>query len=325
MLGWSISLVDNCDIKDVDVLFGFDKKNRFHENEYEESDILLLISKDQTSTNKVKLKTILQDKKTYNDTIANRLSPTHHNWEILDLINDATHFTPTSKLPLCPQSALHVSQENLRKPSGESKEIISKRRSAQMMDVNRSKITLEQFQIILQSVSHKEADIHLALFVHDVEGLQSGLYLYLRDLQDLQNLKENFDESFIWSEVFAHLYLLKTGDYRAIAKSISCSQDIASDGAFSLGMIAKFASVLNESNPQKYKELYYECGAIGQQLYLEATSLGLSATGIGCFLDDIMHKLLGLSDNNYQSFYHFTVGRAIIDARVQTQKPYLFR
>lgn len=317
MLGWNISLVDKCDIKDVDRLFGFDKKLRFTEVENEESDVLLLLSKEKNIG--CKLETLLQGMKPHNGTIANKLSPTHHHWEILDTINEATHFTPTSTLPL------HVSQKNSRNPSAEAKDIVIKRRSAQMMDSNRSKITTEQFTTLLQSVYHESADVHFAIFVHDVDGFESGLYLYLRDADDLVNLKQNLDASFVWSEVYEHLYLLKEGDYRAIAKNISCSQDIAKDGAFSLGMICKFSSILSNENPKKYKELYYECGAIGQQLYLEATSLGLSATGIGCFLDDIMHQLLGLQESSYQSLYHFTIGRAIADMRVQTQKPYLFR
>lgn len=61
---------------------------------------------------------------------------------------------------------------------------------------------------------------------------------------------------------------------------------------------------------------------IGQILYLEATSLGLSATGIGCFLDDEFHALLGLQDQRYQSLYHFTIGRAVIDMRIATYQPY---
>ena len=62
---------------------------------------------------------------------------------------------------------------------------------------------------------------------------------------------------------------------------------------------------------------------IGQQLYLEATSLGLSGTGIGCFLDDLMNtKVLGLKNNLYQSMYHFTVGVGYVDSRIQTLPPY---
>ncbi len=317
MLGWNISLVDNCDIKDIDTLFGFDKKERFTPFEYEESDILLIVSKEKELA--CKLDTLLKDMNPYDSSVANTLSSSHHKWEIIDTINNATHFNPTSRLPL------HVSSSNKREPTQEAKQVVLKRRSAQMMDAGRSKITKKQFTTILQSVNAKTADVHLALFVHDVDEFEGGLYLYLRDMNDLNSLKNSFDSTFLWNEVDENLYLLKTGDYKAAAKHISCNQDIAKDGAFSLGMICKFSSVLKEDNPQKYKELYYECGAVGQQLYLEATSLGLSATGIGCFLDDIMHQLLGIQDSSYQSLYHFTVGRAIQDMRVMTEQPYLYR
>lgn len=61
---------------------------------------------------------------------------------------------------------------------------------------------------------------------------------------------------------------------------------------------------------------------VGQQLYLDATSMGLSGTGIGCFLDDTVHNLLGLKDNRYQTLYHFTVGRGYVDSRIQTADAY---
>jgi len=43
-----------------------------------------------------------------------------------------------------------------------------------------------------------------------------------------------------------------------------------------------------------------------------------SETGIGYFLDDLMHKeILGLQNNTYQSLYHFTVGCGYVDSRIQ--------
>ena len=39
---------------------------------------------------------------------------------------------------------------------------------------------------------------------------------------------------------------------------------------------ANFSYSFDSFGAQRYKELYWECGMIGQQLYLEATSLGLS-------------------------------------------------
>ena len=130
------------------------------------------------------------------------------------------------------------------------------------------------------------------------------------------------DQNFIWEDCKEGLYCLQKGDYRGAAQMISCNQEIAKEGAFSFGMLCNFSSALEKYGAVGYKNLYHQCGMIGQILYLEATSLGLSATGIGCFLDDEFHALLGLRDQQFQSLYHFTIGRAIVDTRVTTLKPY---
>ena len=87
-------------------------------------------------------------------------------------------------------------------------------------------------------------------------------------------------------------------------------------------MLCNFSKTLHDDGTHKYKEIYWECGAIGQQLYLEATSLGLSGTGIGCFLDDTVHDILGLKNNLFQSMYHFTLGKGYVDSRIQTRPAY---
>jgi hypothetical protein len=47
---------------------------------------------------------------------------------------------------------------------------------------------------------------------------------------------------------------------------------------------------------------------VGQVLYLEAEEAGIRATGIGCYFDDPVHEVFGISSRDWQSFYHFTVG-----------------
>ena len=118
------------------------------------------------------------------------------------------------------------------------------------------------------------------------------------------------------------LYCLKEGDFREISKSVSCSQHIAGDGAFSLGMIAQFDAPLKGNGAWFYKRLFWETGMIGQLLYLEAEAIGISATGIGCFFDDSVHELLGLKDSGFQSLYHFTVGKGLVDNRLTTLPAY---
>jgi hypothetical protein len=71
-----------------------------------------------------------------------------------------------------------------------------------------------------------------------------------------------------------------------------------------------------------YRRLFWETGLIGQVLYLEAEAVGMRGTGIGCFFDDSVHETLGLKDRQFQSLYHFTVGKPLEDSRLQTLPAY---
>jgi hypothetical protein len=103
---------------------------------------------------------------------------------------------------------------------------------------------------------------------------------------------------------------------------ISCHQDIAADGAFSLGMLAEFEGTLAERGAPFYPRLFWEAGLIGQILYLEAEAAGLRGTGIGCYFDDAMHAVLGIKDRSWQSLYHFTIGGPVEDERLLALPPY---
>ena len=104
------------------------------------------------------------------------------------------------------------------------------------------------------------------------------------------------------------------------ARSASCYQDIAATSAFSLGMLGEFENATVHGDG--YRELLREAGLVGQVLYLEAEAAGVRGTGIGCFFDDAVHQSFGLSDERYQSVYHFTVGTPVIDDRIETGQPY---
>jgi hypothetical protein len=91
-------------------------------------------------------------------------------------------------------------------------------------------------------------------------------------------------------------------------------------------MLAEFSSTLSsDSQAWRYRELYWEAGILGQVLYLQAEAHGYRGTGIGCFLDDQFHQLLGLVDQQFQDLYHFTVGTAVVDERITTLSPYSHR
>ena len=107
-----------------------------------------------------------------------------------------------------------------------------------------------------------------------------------------------------------------------VANRVSCDQDIAADGFFSLGMIARLQSSVRDRGGWFYRRLFWESGILGQVLYLEAEAAGARATGIGCFYDDPVHEAAGLSGTEWQSIYHFSMGVPVDDSRLTTKPGY---
>ena len=172
-----------------------------------------------------------------------------------------------------------------------------------------------------------EPAIHLALFVHRVDGLAPGIYMLARDPAMAGSLRQSMRQQFAWTSPPGcpedlPLFLLEEGDARRMAVQVSCGQEIAGDSAFSLGMIAEFEASLRRRGPWFYRRLFWETGVIGQVLYLEAEATGVRATGIGCFFDDPVHQVLGFNDATFQSLYHFTTGGPVEDPRLTTLPPY---
>ncbi|XP_050387112.1 uncharacterized protein LOC126803349 [Argentina anserina] len=172
-----------------------------------------------------------------------------------------------------------------------------------------------------------DAQVHAALFVHRVKGLPEGLYFLVRNEDHFDELKKSMKSSFKWVKPEGcpedlPLYELQRTDCQAVAERLSCHQEIASHGCFSLGMVACFEPLLQDKKVWMYPRLFWETGVLGQVLYLEAHAIGISATGIGCYFDDPVHELLGLKGSNFQSLYHFTVGGPVIDKRIMSLPAY---
>jgi hypothetical protein len=169
--------------------------------------------------------------------------------------------------------------------------------------------------------------VDLALFVHRVAEVDPGLYVLVRDPDRLERLRAALDPSFDWARLAAApdlpLYRLRIGDARRAATFIACTQEIAGAGCFAVAMLADFEAALAARGPSMYRRLYWECGILGQLLYIEAEALGIRGTGIGCYFDDRCHDLLGLdADGPFQALYWFTVGGPLEDERLRTRAPY---
>jgi SagB-type dehydrogenase family enzyme len=167
--------------------------------------------------------------------------------------------------------------------------------------------------------------VHPVFFVHRVDGLAPGLYLLDRARGAIEDLRRALRPSFAWRAAESRpagfpLYLLEPGDARSFARFASCHQEIASDSAFAVAMLADLRRL--DAEPWWYRRAHWEAGVLGQVLYLEAEAAGSRGTGIGCFFNDVVHETLGLADDRFRDLYHFTVGRAVEDHRLATRSGY---
>jgi SagB-type dehydrogenase family enzyme len=255
----------------------------------------------------------------------NTLSSKHQPWPILQEVAKAT--ANEGLFLSTPSSRRHTTLTSVFN----APKIVRKRRSAQSFNPYATAMTKRNFEAILQTTIENNYfefaslldALHLSVFVHNVEEMRSGLYLLVRNENHVSSLKASMKSVLLWEKVEGDLplYFLAGGDVKAIAQRISCNQEIAKDSHFSLGMIAEFKTHI-EKNPVAYKHLFWESGLIGQALYFSAESKGYKGTGIGCFLDDEMHNVLGIEDMKWQDIYHFTVGEAIVDMRLQSSPAY---
>ncbi|MCC6207420.1 MAG: SagB family peptide dehydrogenase [Gammaproteobacteria bacterium] len=335
-LGWQAHLLGAWGDAEIGALLGTDRAQDFNDVEREHSDLILQVTTQPNSNN---------DEPAPNALIratheghwrgqANRLSRDHkYEWAIIDEAAAACTKPHTQETiwqpPALPEPIASPCQQS-------ATEIIKQRRSAQEFDGVTS-ITAAAFYRMLDLTLPRPGTapwdaiawpprIHLLLFVHRVEGLEPGLYVFLRNDTIEATARTEFSPKFEWLDVAgcpAHfkLYRLISTDTRDAARAVSCHQDIAADGAFSLGMLAEYQSSL-EQWPWIYRQLFWEAGILGQMLYLEAEAAGVRGTGIGCYFDDAAHDVLGMKGQVLQSMYHFTAGGALTDTRLQTLPGY---
>lgn len=237
-------------------------------------------------------------------------------------------------------------------PAG-SAELIRQRRSGQRFDPSHTLGKAAFYRMLDATLPRPQAPftaqeaapaLHLLLCVLRVDGLPCGLYLLPRTPVAAQvlpvllggvggGLRGRAVTEQIDPECPPHLNLvllaaMERTAVQRLARALSCHQDIAATGAFSLGMLGDLSGVAGDG--ARYRTLLREAGLIGQALYLEAEAAGVRGTGIGCFFDDPVHQAFGVPlgapadvpGGGWQSVYHFTVGSPVIDHRIETTPAY---
>src|SRR3989449_7859730 len=340
LLGWKVTWLNALSDEEIARLLGFDQ-TQWRGFELEHPELLCFVHRtgEPRIPRDVPREIVSEFSGLEFQGTPNQLSEDHVDWEIISRVAEATAKPRSWEGAFAAPSrpGLPDTTRPLYAPMAQSgipaAQLIRQRRSAVAFD-GFSSITKNQFCTMLDKTLPRDdcapfdlgltvACVHLLLFVHRVTGLEPGLYFLLRAERDLPALQQKCHRHFLWRPLdeALPLYLLQAGDFQSTATSISCHQSIAGDGAFSLGMIARFREE-PETAPYRYRHLFWETGMIGQVLYLEAEAHGVRATGIGCFFDDPVHKLMGLPDGAFQSLYHFTVGGPREDARLATRAAY---
>ncbi len=333
-LGWRIEPLFDLSDEQLSHLLGLNRKADFTAAEAEHPDLLVSIK--HPAGTPVDIEQLLQ--RSADGTWAgqaNVLDPKHfYDWPVIEQVAEAARRPPNA-------SSAPVDHNEFPLPipsqcADPATSLFRRRRSAQAFD-GTTTMTQDDFYRLLDHLLPRPgiapwdtlpwpARIHPVLFVHRVEGLQTGLYALPRRSEAVEILRSEMRKEFQWSRIdgtpeHLPLYHLITAKAERTAAKLSCQQAIAGDSAFSLAMMAEFEENVTDS-PWRYRELYWEAGLIGQALYLEAEACGLRGTGIGCFFDDGVHELLGIQGKRLQSLYHFTVGGALTDQRIISLPPY---
>lgn len=337
-LGWHCQLLENSSADQLRMLLGLLNK---HNNETEQPDCLIAITQAKLNPTVLSLpdQAIQQIALCDWQGEANVLSRTFVSWDAINTVAIACE-KPTTKLSALNKTITKEHTVQHTYASLKAYNLILQRRSAVAMD-KQTTIQAEQFfQLLFRLMPEhvatpfnlfiSPARVQLVIFVHRVEGITPGVYCLIRDPDALGELKQLMKKEFVWQkpntcpEELA-LFCLVEGDARALSQQLSCQQEIAADGCFSLAMLSRFETALQKTGAWLYPQLYWECGMIGQVLYLEAEAMKIQGTGIGCFFDNPGHEFLGLQGMNFQTLYYFTVGGALHDDRILTLPAYSMR
>jgi SagB-type dehydrogenase family enzyme len=238
---------------------------------------------------------------------ANRLSNEEVPYPLIDSVHAATKCLGARSIAAAEPAPSGSGEIKLPAPATSTRtfgEVVRKRRSALDFRGGAASMSLAQLSAILDAATRRlSADfaatfhVKLYLYAHRVKGLESGVYRH-------------------WPER-AELELLKSGDQQVMAAGLSLGQELAGNANVAFSMIADLERATGAHGDRGYRYAHFEAGAIGHRMYLAAEALGLQATGIGAFLDDEVHRYLGLAPEQGQVIYHFAIGDAVPDPRLQ--------
>lgn len=344
-LGWKTSLLADMSSEELAELLGM--SGREGPEKEEPACLLAVYPAGETCTaGKVPSTAVSAFKNISWEGVPNTLSPRQVEWVGIEKAASASRKGETDylekKQELKPgiQAVSHLTVKDYKARSDLEmpplRRVIRGRRSAIEMD-NSAYMEKETFYEILQKTLPENNPIfntlafgsftHLLLFVNRVKDLLPGLYIFLRKPAEKERFKAAIRPDFLWDKpencpLGLDFYLLMEETFYDFAAQLSCGQRKAADACFTVCMLSEFEEPLNKFGSWIYPYLFWECGILGQLLYLEAEANGLKGCGIGCFFDEPLHEAIGLKGLEYQDLYHFVVGSPLQEIGVRTLPAY---
>ncbi len=330
-LGWSLRLADEFGHEELIQLLRLENA---HGAEAETPDVLLVVSTGREAGALGELQVPDAFARFVLCGTPNQLSSDHLEWDAIDFVSRSSQKPRTNST-----WANEVQPDPLPAPPGlddsdlDLRQILHTRRSAIAFD-GKTALDRAAFLRLCAQTCRFPSDVlpwaprvGLGFFVHRVRELESGLYFLARDPRQLPFWRAAMRSTFLWQEIEdvpagLSLHRLLSADMRSTARAVSCHQEIAADGVFAAAMLCDFEPSLERHGAWFYPRLFWECGLIGQILYLEAEALGIRGTGIGCFFDSPAEQVFGLESGRFRSLYHFSAGGAVEDARLQSWPAY---
>ncbi len=177
-------------------------------------------------------------------------------------------------------------------------EVLKKRRSVRSYKSN--PLTLKELAQILWAADGKTADwggrtapsagatypLEIYVVAGNVEGLKAGLYYYEIDTHSLK--------------------LVKEGDLREELSKAALNQSSVRTAPIVIVISGIFERTTGRYGKRGERYVFMEVGHCGQNIHLQAESLGLGTVMIGAFEDEKVKKVLGIKED---VFYLCPVGK----------------
>ncbi len=144
-------------------------------------------------------------------------------------------------------------------------------------------------------------EVYVVVGENGVEGLNAGVYRYRPHSHSL--------------------VLVRSGDIRMKLYEACLNQEWVRDAPVVLVIAAEYERTTRIYGERGIRYVHMEVGHVGQNIYLEATALGLGTVAVGAFYDDDVRVIIGAPENHHP-LYVMPIGVPVKPYRVSAQEIY---